>query len=115
MSEISRGDIYYADLNPVIGSEQGGIRPVLIVQNNRGNRCSQTVIVAAITKKRKIRMPTHVKLKNIRGLVAESVVLLEQIRTIDILRIGQYIGRISPKTQGDIDYALMISLGIRMI
>lgn len=80
---IRRGDIYQADLNPVFGSEQGGYRPVLVIQNNRGNKYSSTVIVAAITSRLKTKLPTHVSLRNIKGLNKNSVVLLEQVRTID--------------------------------
>ena len=81
--EIRRGDIYHADLNPILGSEQGGYRPVLVIQNNRGNKHSPTVIVAAITSRPKHKMPTHVLLKGIEGLEKDSVVLLEQLRTVD--------------------------------
>ena len=95
--EIKRGEIYYADLNPVIGSEQGGVRPVLILQNDTGNRFSPTVIVAAITGRQKKEMPTHVTV-TIPELPQDSIVLLEQIRTIDKQRISDYVGKIS-KTQ----------------
>ncbi|MGE9883881.1 type II toxin-antitoxin system PemK/MazF family toxin, partial [Blautia obeum] len=84
---IRRGDIYQADLNPVFGSEQGGYRPVLVIQNNRGNKYSPTVIVAAITSRLKTKLPTHVSLRNIKGLDKNSVVLLEQVRTIDKKRL----------------------------
>ena len=80
---IKRGDIYHADLNPIFGSEQGGYRPVLIIQNNVGNKYSPTVIVAAITSQPKTKLPTHVPLQGIEGLEKHSVVLLEQVRTID--------------------------------
>ena len=93
MKEIKRGDLYYADLRPIIGSEQGGVRPVLIIQNDVGNHFSPTVIAAAITSRRKNRwMPTHVPLRGYRcGLRKYSVVLLEQIRTIDRTRLKDYI------------------------
>ena len=92
---IKRGDIYYADLNPVIGSEQGGKRPVLIISNDIGNKHSPTVIVAAITGKTqtKAKLPTHTEVKNVEGLDRDSVILLEQIRTIDKQRLRNYIGK----------------------
>lgn len=93
---VRRGDIYYADLSPVVGSEQGGIRPVLIVQNDVGNRFSPTVIVAAITSQMdKARLPTHIRLQTTAGgLQRESIVLLEQIRTLDKRRLKEYMGRL---------------------
>ena len=90
--EIRRGDIYHANLNPVVGSEQGGYRPVLVIQNNRGNKHSPTVVVAAITSRPKHKMPTHVPLKGIVGLEKDSVVLLEQLRTIDKKHLDDYVG-----------------------
>ena len=90
--EIRRGDIYYADLSPVVGSEQGGIRPVLVIQNNTGNAYSPTVIVAAVTSKPKTKLPTHVILRDRKGLEKNSVVLLEQVRTIDKSRLREYVG-----------------------
>ena len=90
--EIKRGDIYHANLNPIVGSEQGGYRPVLVIQNDRGNKHSPTVVVAAITSRPKHRMPTHVPLKGIEGLEKDSVVLLEQLRTIDKKRLDDYVG-----------------------
>jgi mRNA interferase MazF len=108
--EIKRGDIYYADLDPVCGSEQNGVRPVLILQNNTGNRFSPTVIIAAITGRGKKSLPTHVPI-SIPGLPTDSVILLEQIRTIDKCRLGEYVGRID-KTQMKIaEQAIDISLG----
>ena len=94
---IRRGDIYYAELNPVVGSEQGGTRPVLIISNNIGNRHSPTVIIAAITGRTqtKAKLPTHTEVKNFEGLDRESIVLLEQIRTIDKKRLKQYMGMMS--------------------
>lgn len=109
---MRRGDIYYADLTPVIGSEQGGVRPVLIIQNNVGNRFSPTTIVAAITsKKDKTEIPTHVSVK-IEGLSRTSVVLLEQIRTIDRTRLRTYVNSVDNKVLQQIDKALSISIGL---
>ena len=110
---IRRGDIYHADLEPVIGSEQGGNRPVLIIQNNRGNQYSPTVIVAAITSKIKNKMPTHVALKGIEGLEKDSVALLEQIRTLDKSRLEHYTGTIDQKQMKKVDKALRLSTGIK--
>lgn len=112
---VRRGDIYYADLSPVVGSEQGGIRPVLIVQNDVGNRHSPTVIAAAITSQiNKARLPTHIELsgKNC-GLARDSVVLLEQIRTIDKRRLRERMGRIDEKLMDKIDDALAVSFGLQ--
>ena len=110
---VKRGEIYYADLSPVIGSEQGGIRPVLVVQNDVGNRYSPTVIAAAITSKLdKARMPTHIALDaREHGLSRDSVVLLEQIRTIDKRRLRDKIGELSALDMQRINRALLISLG----
>jgi len=108
---IRRGDIYYADLTPTTGSEQGGIRPVLIIQNDVGNRHSPTVIAAAITGYTKGRhQPTHVRLKGC-GLKCRSTVLLEQLRTLDRSRLGRYIGSVSKGKMREIDTALRISVG----
>jgi len=114
---ILRGDIYYADLEPVIGSEQGGYRPVLVIQNNTGNKHSPTVIVAAITGrvKLKIYLPTHYLIKSLNGLTMDSLVLLEQIRTIDKIRLQNQIGRLEPKDMRAIDKILIISLGIENV
>ena len=112
MGQIRRGDIFYANLEPVVGSEQGGVRPVVVIQNNTGNQFSSTVIVAAITARKKVRMPTHVQVNGIALLKQDSVVLLEQIRTLDRKRFLKYIGRITPMTQRKIDKALAISVGI---
>ena len=110
---IKRGELYYADLSPVVGSEQGGVRPVLVVQNDVGNRYSPTVIAAAVTSKiNKARLPTHIELSaNIYGLSKDSVVLLEQIRTIDKRRLKERIGFLSEQTMMRVDNALLISLG----
>ncbi len=113
MKEVKRGEIYYADLYPIVGSEQGGFRPVLVLQNDIGNRNSPTTIVAAITAKTiKPPMPTHVRIKA-NGLKKESIVLLEQIRTIDKSRFGEYIGKIEANNIGNIDHAIVTSLGLK--
>lgn len=110
---IRKGDIFYADLTPVIGSEQGGIRPVLIIQNNVGNRYSPTVIAAAITSRTGKRpLPTHVPLHSTPGLWKDSVILLEQVRTIDRSRLRAYIGHLSPDTLQRVDQALAVSFGM---
>lgn len=111
---IRRGDIYYADLRPVVGSEQGGIRPVLIIQNDVGNRHSPTVICAAITSKmNKAKLPTHVELESKRySLVKDSVVLLEQLRTIDKIRLKDKICHLDHEVLNKINKALEISLDL---
>ncbi len=110
MIEIRRTEIYYADLNPVKGSEQGGLRPVLILQNDIGNKHSPTTIVAAITSRHsKAKMPTHVKIFA-EGLPQDSIVLLEQIRTIDKTRLTEYVCRVNRKTMGKINRAIKVSL-----
>ena len=111
---VKRGDIYYADLSPVVGSEQGGVRPVLIVQNNVGNKFSPTIIVAAITSRRnKADLPTHVEIEaDGNGLSKNSVVLLEQLRTIDKRRLRERIGTIDKTRLPEVDEALSVSLGI---
>lgn len=110
---IRRGTIYYAELDPVKGSEQGGYRPVLILQNNTGNEYSPTVIIAAITSRIKSKLPTHVKLKEMKGLEKDSVVLLEQIRTIDKCRLDEQIGYLSRHQMKKVDEALRISVGVK--
>ena len=109
---IKRGDIYYADLRPVVGSEQGGVRPVLIIQNDIGNKHSPTVICAAITSKmNKAQLPTHVELDTRRcGMVRDSVILLEQLRTIDKQRLRERICHIDEELLGRVNQALMVSL-----
>lgn len=109
---ILRGDLFYADLSPVIGSEQGGVRPVVIIQNDIGNKFSPTTIVAAITSvKNKSSMPTHVNVgKDVGGLPKDSVILLEQIRTIDKRRLREKIGRMTDSKMKEIDKALGISV-----
>ena len=111
---IKRGDIYYADLAPVVGSEQGGTRPVLIIQNDVGNRHSPTVIAAAITSRQgKKPLPTHIRLEDSPcGLEQESTVLLEQVRTIDRTRLKEYIGRVDRATMRDVDHAITVSFGL---
>ncbi|CCZ94849.1 transcriptional modulator of MazE/toxin MazF [Corallococcus sp. CAG:1435] len=110
---IKRGEVYYADLNPVVGSEQGGIRPVVVLQNNVGNKYSPTVIAAATTSKlTKAKLPTHIPLaKELSPLPKDSVVLLEQIRTIDKSRIKEKIGELPPEVMQQINDALLLSLG----
>ena len=111
---VKRGDIYYADLSPVIGSEQGGIRPVLIIQNDIGNRHSPTVICAAITSQiNKAKLPTHIELdSNKYSLVKDSVVLLEQVRTIDKARLKERICHLEEVTMEKVDKSLQISIGL---
>ncbi len=111
---VRRGDIYYADLSPVVGSEQGGVRPVLIVQNDVGNRHSPTVIAAAITSQTgKARLPTHIELAaQSYGLSRDSVVLLEQIRTIDKKRLKERMGRVDDGMMDKIDTAIAVSFGL---
>ena len=110
---IRRGELYYADLNPVVGSEQGGIRPVLVLQNDVGNKYSPTIIAAATTSRlNKAKLPTHIELpKELECLPKDSIVLLEQIRTIDKSRIKEKIGQVPSYVMRRIDQALLISLG----
>ena len=114
MNSVRRGDIFYADLSPVVGSEQGGMRPVLIVQNDTGNRHSPTVIAAAITSQTgKARLPTHIELTGAScGLSRDSVILLEQIRTIDKSRLRERMGRLDKGTMNEVDSALAVSFGL---
>ena len=111
---VHRGDIYYADLSPVVGSEQGGVRPVLIVQNDVGNRFSPTVIAAAITsQKDKTSLPTHIQLQATgSGLAKDSIVLLEQIRTLDKRRLKERMGRLDEVSMNRVDRALQVSFGL---
>ena len=111
---MKRGDIYYADLSPVVGSEQGGIRPVLVIQNDIGNKYSPTVIAAAITSQiNKAKMPTHIELAaKDYGLNKDSVILLEQIRTIDKRRLREKIGHIDDGLMASVNNALSISFGL---
>lgn len=112
---IKRGDIFYADLSPVIGSEQGGVRPVLIVQNDVGNKYSPTVIAAAITSQQfKTKMPTHISVNaSVCGLSKDSVVLLEQIRTLDKKRLKEKMGNLPETDMDRIDDALSVSIGLK--
>ncbi|NLW70778.1 MAG: type II toxin-antitoxin system PemK/MazF family toxin [Eubacteriaceae bacterium] len=110
---IKRGDVYYADLSPIVGSEQGGVRPVLVLQNDVGNKYSPTVIVSAITSKtNKMKLPTHIPLEKAAGLTRESVALLEQIRTIDKMRLKDKIGHVDENTMRLINEAIAISFGM---
>ncbi|ACM60989.1 mRNA interferase MazF [Caldicellulosiruptor bescii] len=112
--EIKRGDIFYADLAPHVGSEQGGIRPVLVIQNDIGNKYSPTVIVAAITSQiGKAKFPTHVEIRAGEfGLSRDSVILLEQIRTIDKVRLKNKVGKLSDEVMEKVNQAILISLGL---
>ena len=113
MKEIKRGEIYYADLFDTVGSEESGIRPVLILQNDIGNRPSSTTIIAPITSRRQYStQPTHVNIDT-DGLAKKSTVMLEQIRAIDKSRLDEYIGRLDKKTMGLVDKAIIISFGIK--
>ncbi len=114
MSVVKRGEIYYADLSPVVGSEQGGIRPVLIVQNDVGNKHSPTVIAAAITsKKEKSKLPTHISVTaQSCGLAKDSVVLLEQVRTLDKRRLKERMGELDSTSMSQVNDALQVSLGL---
>lgn len=110
---IKRGDVFYADLSPVIGSEQGGIRPVVIIQNNMGNKFSPTVIISAITSQtNKTNLPTHVVISGDVNLPKNSVALLEQVRTIDKRRLRDKVGKLDAKSMKKIDKALLISIGL---
>ena len=110
---VKKGDLFFADLSPVVGSEQGGVRPVLVVQNYVGNKYSPTIIVAAVTSQTKTKLPTHVRLEATQGgLSKDSVVLLEQLRTIDKQRLKERIGTLSESQLPDVEKALSVSLGI---
>ena len=111
---MKRGDIFYADLSPVVGSEQGGVRPVLIVQNDTGNRHSPTVIAAAITSQTgKAKLPTHISLAAMSsGLPKDSIILLEQIRTLDKRRLREHMGRLDDKVMRQVDNAIAVSFGL---
>ena len=114
MNPVRRGDIYYADLSPVVGSEQGGMRPVLIIQNDTGNRHSPTVIAAAITSQTgKANLPTHITLAaRSCGLTRESVILLEQVRTLDKSRLRERMGRLDEPAMHQVDSAIAVSFGL---
>ena len=111
---VKRGDIYFADLSPVVGSEQGGTRPVLIIQNDTGNRHSPTVIAAAITSQTgKARLPTHITLAGHNvGLSRDSIVLLEQVRTIDKRRLREHMGHVDDALMNQVDNAIAVSFGL---
>lgn len=111
--DIKRGELYYADLSPVVGSEQGGVRPVLVVQNDVGNKYSPTIIAAAVTSKlTKARLPTHIEIAGHSfGLQRDSVILLEQIRTLDKRRLREKVGELDRACQLRVDRAILISLG----
>ena len=111
---VKRGDIFYADLSPVVGSEQGGIRPVIVIQNDIGNKYSPTVIVAAITSQiNKAKLPTHVEISSEEyGLNRDSVVLLEQVRTLDKRRLKEKIGHMTDEDRKKVNKAMMISLSL---
>lgn len=111
---VKRGDIFYADLSPVVGSEQGGVRPVLVVQNDVGNKFSPTVIIAAVTSQiNKAKLPTHIEINaSDYGLAKDSVILLEQIRTIDKKRLRERIGRLDEELMARVDGALTVSFGL---
>ena len=113
--KIRRGDIYYANLDPVIGSEQGGERPVLIIQNDKGNQHSPTVIVAAVTSRvnKKKSLPTHIPIE-CTALAKDSIALLEQIRTIDKQRLTEYVGKVSSESMEKIDKSFLLSVGVRV-
>ena len=112
MREVKKGEMYYADLSPVVGSEQGGIRPVIILQNDKGNHYSPTTIIASVTsRKKKKHLPTHIKIK-IPNSKRKSVVMLEQVRTIDKSRLLEYIGKLDNGTMQKIDNAVKISFDI---
>jgi len=111
--EIKRGDLFFADLSPVVGSEQGGMRPVLIVQNDIGNRFSPTVIACCVTSQlNKAKLPTHIELSQKYGLVKDSVALLEQLRTLDKRRLKEKVGKLDDEKMRAVDKALIISLGL---
>lgn len=114
MTTIKRGDIFYADLSPVVGSEQGGLRPVLIIQNDIGNKYSPTVIAAAITSRlSKTRMPTHIDIYADRvGLAKDSVVLLEQVRTLDKARLKEKMGHLDDEVMSSVNSAIAVSFGL---
>ena len=111
---MKRGDIFYADLSPVVGSEQGGVRPVLIVQNDTGNRHSPTVIAAAITSQTgKAKLPTHISVSPMNcGLPKESIILLEQVRTLDKRRLREKMGRVDENVMKKVDTAIAVSFGL---
>ena len=112
MEQVKRGQIYYADLSPVVGSEQGGTRPVLVIQNDVGNKYSPTVIACAVTSQlTKAKLPTHIEVRQGQfGLPKDSVILLEQIRTLDKRRLKERLGQLDAETMSKVDRAIVISL-----
>lgn len=114
---IKRGDIYYADLNPVVGSEQGGTRPVLVISNDIGNKHSPTVIIAAITSRvrKKKKLPTHLYLGQIEGLPANSIILFEQLRTIDKSRLKEHLTHLDEQYLKSLEFPLLISTGYQLL
>lgn len=111
--EVKRGEVYFADLNPVIGSEQGGVRPVVVLQNDIGNKYSPTVVAAITSRIKKTNMPTHVVVSQSEsGMPKNSVIMLEQIRTIDKCRLRECIGRLDNKTMAEVNNAFLISVGL---
>ncbi len=111
---VKRGDIFYADLDPIIGSEQGGIRPVLVVQNNAGNKYSPTLVVLPISSAKKNNMPTHIRICGSKMLPKDSIVLAEQIRTIDRERLMRYVGSVGLEVMEKVDRAVKISIGVKV-
>lgn len=111
---VKRGDVFYANLDPIIGSEQGGIRPVLVVQNNVGNKYSPTVVVLPISSAKKTNMPTHIRIFGSKMLSENSVILAEQIRTIDRNRLKDYVGSVGLEIMEKVDMAMKISIGVNV-
>lgn len=111
-NHIVRGAIFYADLNPVVGSEQNGIRPVLVVQNDIGNKFSSTIIVAPISTKKKLNLPTHILIKSVNDLQNNSIIMLEQIRVIDKKRLQEYVCMLPKSDMKEVEKAMLISLGL---
>lgn len=111
---VKRGDVFYADLDPIIGSEQGGVRPVLVVQNNVGNKYSPTVVVLPISSAKKTNMPTHIHIFGSKMLPNDSVILAEQIRTIDRNRLRNYVGSVGFEIMDKVDKAVKISIGVNV-
>ena len=109
---VKRGDVFYADLDPIIGSEQGGIRPVLVVQNNVGNKYSPTVIVLPISSAKKTNMPTHIRIYGTKMLPKDSVIMAEQIRTIDRNRLQNYVGSVDLEIMKKVEMSMKISIGV---
>lgn len=109
---IKRGDVFFADLDPVVGSEQGGIRPVLVVQNNIGNRHSPTLVVLPLSTAKKNYLPTHIHICGSKSLPKDSIVLAEQIRTIDRYRLREYVGSLDKEIMDEINRAMKISIGV---